>query len=74
MTYFEAVSIEQDFKVNLQYAFGETAVEAFKKIAKKYTDEQLASAFEAIKEKALEDIKDALKLFEMALVVKREVT
>jgi len=67
MTYFEAIGIKQDLLVNMQYAFGETAAEALKRTAKKYSNEQYAEAYKVICNKLNEEKKDLKQLFLLAV-------
>jgi len=69
MNYFDAISIQQDLIVNLQYAeaLQKTPVEALKETAKKYSNEQFAAAYKAICAKLNEDKKDLKDLFTLAV-------
>ena len=73
MTYFEAVSIQQDLIVAMQYAevTNQTAAEALKKAAAKYTNEQFAEAYKVICAKMKEE-KDDLKTL-LLLAVRSKV-
>jgi hypothetical protein len=69
MTYFDAVSIQQDFIVNMQYADigGKEKIEALKEVAEKYTDEQLGEAYKAISAKMKEEREKLKNLFILAI-------
>lgn len=69
MTYFEAISIQQDLLVNMQYsgAFKKQPVEALKETAAKYTTEQFAQALCAIEQQLRKDYEDTRKLFALAM-------
>ena len=69
MTYFEAISIKQDFIVNLQYAdaLGNTAAEVIKETAEKYTNEQYSEAYKVICANLEEEKKDLRELFTLAV-------
>jgi len=67
MTYFEAIGIKQDLLVNMQYAFGESAAEALKKTAKKYSNKQYAEAYNIICLELDKQKKDLKQLFLLAV-------
>jgi hypothetical protein len=69
MTYFDAVSIQQDFIVAMQFADigGKERIEALKEVAEKYTDEQLAEAYKAISAKMKEERETLKNLFILAI-------
>jgi hypothetical protein len=69
MTYFEAVSIEQDFIVAMQFAdYGDRErLDAVKEVAKKYTAEQMAEAYSVIKKKKKEELQTLKALFVLAV-------
>jgi len=69
MTYFDAISIQQDLIVNMQYAdaLQKTPVEALKEAAMKYSNEQYAQAYKIICDKLDEDKRDLKKLFLLAV-------
>ena len=69
MTYYEAVSIEQDFKVRMQFAdcCGKERIEAVKQVAEKYTPEQLAEAYSVIKKQKMDELETLEALFVLAI-------
>jgi len=69
MTYFEAVSIEQDLIVAMQYAevLHKTPVEALKEKAGEYTNEQLAEVYRVIKAKKKEELATLKQLLVLAV-------
>jgi len=69
MTYFDAISIQQDLIVNMQYAEVQhiTPVQALKKAAKQYSNDQFAEAYKIICNKLDGDKKDLRKLFLLAV-------
>ena len=73
MTYFDAVGIEQDLIVAMQYcdAFHQTRGEALKEAAAKYTDEQYAEALSVIKEHHRKAYADTKELFLFAISSKK---
>jgi hypothetical protein len=68
VNYFGAESIRQDFHVAMQYAetCGETPVEAVRRTAEKYTNEQLAEAYKVLMQKIKEDKETLKTLFVLA--------
>ena len=73
MTYYEAVSIEMDFIVNMQYAdvFGKEADDVIREVAEKYTTEQMGEAYTVIRKKKEEEIETVKDLFTLALSCKK---
>ena len=69
MTYFEAVSIEQDLIVAMQYAdaLHKTPAEALKEAAGKYSNEQFAEAYRVIKAKKKEELATLKSLLVLAV-------
>jgi hypothetical protein len=73
MTYLDAVSIQQDFIVAMQYAglSGKTEPEAFKETAEKYSEKELMGAYQVLL-KQLETEKNSIKeLFFLAIRAKK---
>ena len=71
MTYFEAVGIQQDLIVNMQYAYNQTAGESLKEAAAKYTDTQYTQALSAIKKHYRKEYEDTKELFMLAMASKK---
>ena len=69
MTYFEAIEIKQDLIVAVQYSdvTHQTAVEALKEAAAKYTNEQFAEAYKVICAKMKEEKEELKTLFTLAV-------
>ena len=69
MNYFDAISIQQDLIVSMQYAdaFHKTPAQALKKAAEKYSIKQFQEAYKIICAKLNEDKKDLKQLFELAV-------
>ena len=69
MTYFDAVGIEQELIVAMQYcdAFHKTRAEALKEAAEKYTNEQYAEALLIIKAHYRKAYADTKELFAYAV-------
>jgi DUF1680 family protein len=69
MTYLEATSIKQDFVVAMRFAdvCGKTREEAYKKVAQKYTNEQLAEALIVLNENLDEQKETNHALFVLAI-------
>jgi hypothetical protein len=72
MTYFEAISIQQDLIVNMQYAdaFHKTLADALAETASKYTNEQFAETYKVICAKLNEEKEDLKKLLRLAAMSK----
>jgi len=69
VTYFEAISIEQDFKVHLKFAdiCGKGKPEALAEVAEKYTPEQMAEAYAIIKRQKDEELEMLEAMFILAI-------
>jgi len=74
MTYLEAVGIEQDFYVAMQYAeaCGKTREQAYTDTVGKYTKEQLATALIVLCNHLDEQKKNTTALLALAIRIKEE--
>lgn len=75
MTYFQAESIRQDFHVALEFSdvTGDTQSETIKKVAEKYTIDQLKEAYKTLLTKMKSDEETLQTLFVLALSTKEGI-